>query len=90
MMPKSIAEEQKGKMMKIDKYYHMHGTRDNIIMDEIFPPLHPERKPGEWISDGPSYIGGYDWMHCSECEHKEIDCPAGRTNYCPNCGAKMK
>lgn len=73
---------------------HMGMTLPNVIepLDIVFdaPTIETERKTGEWISDGPSYIGGFNWMHCSECEHKEIDCPAGRTNYCPNCGAKMK
>ena len=29
-------------------------------------------------------------MHCSECGLEALDTPMKRTNYCPNCGAKME
>ena len=49
-----------------------------------------ENVKGEWIYDGKSFKNGYNWMHCSACGGKEVDCPAGRTNFCPNCGADMR
>lgn len=50
----------------------------------------PKPKQGEWI-----YVTVEEWMktgrdyghHCSECD--EIN-GSGKSNYCPNCGAKMK
>ena len=52
--------------------------------------LPSERKAGAWISDGVRFKGGCDWMHCSECGLEALDTPMKRTNYCPNCGAKME
>lgn len=42
---------------------------------------------GRWIHDGHRIEGGIDWCHCSECGKSDNFC--ARTNYCPNCGAKM-
>ena len=42
---------------------------------------------GRWIHDGRRIEGGIDWCHCSECGKSNNFCV--RTNYCPNCGAKM-
>ena len=48
-----------------------------------------ELKIGEWINDGCAFDGGLEWMHCSVCNHKDVNLPITRTNFCPNCGAKM-
>lgn len=50
----------------------------------------PERKKGKWITHGPAFKGGYDWMHCSVCKHPDIDIPETRTNFCSWCGADMR
>lgn len=42
---------------------------------------------GRWIHDGRRIESGIDWCHCSECGKSDNFC--ARTNYCPNCGAKM-
>lgn len=42
---------------------------------------------GRWIHDGRRVESGIDWCHCSECGKSDNFC--ARTNYCPNCGAKM-
>jgi hypothetical protein len=42
---------------------------------------------GRWIHDGRRIESGIDWCHCSECGKSDNFCT--RTNYCPNCGAKM-
>ena len=51
-----------------------------------------EVKIGHWIKQNDDY---FDWYECSECEYgsdgemqynNEFEV---RTNYCPNCGAKM-
>lgn len=44
---------------------------------------------GKWIHDGYDFPHGVDWMHCSECGKLDVYCPAARTNFCPNCGARM-
>ena len=44
---------------------------------------------GKWIHDGYDFPHGVDWMHCSECGKRDVYCPATRTNFCPNCGARM-
>ena len=50
----------------------------------------PKQKTGKWIYDGTSFVSGFEWMHCSECNHADIWAEDTRTNYCPNCGAKME
>lgn len=51
-----------------------------------------QQKVGEWCKQNDDY---FDWYECSECGYgsegemqysSEYDV---RTNYCPNCGAKM-
>lgn len=49
---------------------------------DVAPVVH-----GRWIHDGCRIKGGIDWCHCSECGKSDNFC--ARTNYCPNCGAKM-
>ena len=49
---------------------------------DVIPVVH-----GRWIHDGHRINGGIDWCHCSECGKSDNFC--ARTNYCPNCGAKM-
>nr|DAL97885.1 MAG TPA: zinc-ribbon containing domain protein [Caudoviricetes sp.] len=49
---------------------------------DVAPVVH-----GRWIHDGQRINGGIDWCHCSECGKSDNFC--ARTNYCPNCGAKM-
>lgn len=53
-------------------------------------PTIEERKTGKWISDGVRFKGGYEWMRCSECGWETLDTPIERTNFCPNCGARME
>lgn len=43
-----------------------------------------EVKHGKWLL---KHIGVGHYWECSECEFKNAVMP--RTNYCPNCGAKM-
>lgn len=49
---------------------------------DVAPVVH-----GRWIHDGRRIEGGIDWCHCSECGKSGNFC--ARTNYYPNCGAKM-
>ena len=54
----------------------------DIPAADVAPVVH-----GRWIHDGCRIEGGIDWCHCSECGKSDNFC--ARTNYCPNCGAKM-
>ena len=56
---------------------------------KVMLSLHPtadvvEVKHGEWSL---KYIGAGHCWECSECAFQLCTMP--RTNYCPNCGAKM-
>ena len=55
---------------------------NSIPAADVAPVVH-----GRWIHDGRRIKSGIDWCHCSECEKSDNFC--ARTNYCPNCGAKM-
>lgn len=46
----------------------------DIPAADVVPVVH-----GRWIHDGRRIEGGIDWCHLT----------FARTNYCPNCGAKM-
>lgn len=65
--------------MKIDKWYHMYGTKDNIVFEEA----HPQRMRGRWVEFD------YPWFKCSQCGAVR-EKGAFLENYCPNCGAEME
>ena len=52
------------------------------IVDSM-PSVQPEQKTGQWLINSDGY-----YPYCSICKNE----PQGRimTDYCPNCGAKMK
>jgi hypothetical protein len=82
MLLEYIHGEPVGKLL-CDKY-----NLDGLI--EQFPSAQPERKTGRWIHDGYAFKGGIDWMHCSECGHKDIWSAVTRTPFCAWCGARME
>jgi len=49
-----------------------------------------QERTGRWIHDGYAFRGGIDWMHCSECGHKDSWSAATRTPFCAWCGARME
>ena len=51
-------------------------------MIENAPTIEPQRT-GRWESGTDL---DREWCICSECFHQQYD----KTNYCPNCGARMK
>lgn len=56
------------------------------------PTSEPGRMTGRWITDGKQIDNnGIEWnmMHCSVCDHKDIDSEVTRTPFCPWCGARM-
>ena len=69
------------KVMTEDKVIY----RKIVFADEIenIPPVTPAEKVGHWIDHQEDR-----WIYakCSECETIHDT----RTNYCPNCGAKME
>ena len=74
-----------------EKYEWGLGLIESCISDmKELPSVQPERKTGKWIVDGVRFKGGHDWMHCSECGRETLNTPIERTNYCPNCGARME
>ena len=92
-MPECIEREAlitKFKEMELGE----HGLVEKLFADGVYaviaafpaadvaPVVH-----GRWIHDGCRVKGGIDWCHCSECGKSDNFC--ARTNYCPNCGAKM-
>lgn len=50
---------------------------------DVAPVVH-----GHFVHDGPRFVGGVDWWHCSNCG-KLASGVEIRFDYCPWCGAKM-
>ena len=72
--------------------YRRSGHNDCVdaCLDAIrHLPSAPQRA-GRWIHDGYAFKGGIDWMHCSECGHKDSWSVATRTPFCGWCGARME
>lgn len=67
--------------MKIDKYFHLYGRKNDVMFEEIEKP---ELKTGKWIRLT------NDLAQCSECEDYIDNAISCGYNYCPNCGADMR
>ncbi len=50
---------------------------------DVAPVVH-----GHFIHDGPRFVGGVDWWHCSNCGKLASGIEIF-FDYCPFCGAKM-
>ena len=61
-------------------------SRIELVLSEL-PSAEPDRKTGTWINVTNSESLDDEWK-CSECG-EELFPMADRTNFCPNCGAKM-
>ncbi len=66
--------------MKINKYFHLYGKKDEIIFEEV-PTIEAEpTKHGRWEQVGDNTY------RCSVCG--EISCC--NSPFCSECGAKME
>lgn len=68
--------------MKIDKYFHLYGRKDDVLFEEIEKP--ELKKKGKWIDKSGGIEGA--WNYCSVCGEQAIDL----YDFCPNCGADMR
>lgn len=50
---------------------------------DVAPVVH-----GRFVHDGPRFVGGVDWWHCSNCGGL-VSGAETRFDYCPHCGARM-
>ena len=50
---------------------------------DVAPVVH-----GRFVHDGPRFVGGVDWWHCSSCGRLASGVET-RFDYCPWCGARM-
>ena len=76
---------------ELERSKHWDGhTEKDVTRLLSLPIIEPERKTGRWIHDGYAFRGGIDWMHCSECGHKDSWSAATRTPFCAWCGSKME
>jgi hypothetical protein len=67
--------------------WYGYGYRENTFYKLLkdMPPVTPKPKTGHWIIHPK---GIYAHLVCDKClSNAPYDC---RTNYCPNCGAKMQ
>lgn len=72
------ADEFKRRMAGVYEEYMWEVLEDMPTADA------QEVKRGKWTHDGSKWANRFI---CSECGYKLFDEP---TNFCPNCGAKMK
>ena len=71
---------------KAFELYLLYGDDEGItqVVFEESGDLHAERH-GKWL-DGYGFAGNYyDCSVCNQCKKESM----AKTNYCPNCGARM-
>ena len=67
-----------------DRLWVQNGYNLCVNVLANLPTVHPQRKTGKWkwINDSDGCI---DEVECDQCGDLEIY----KSNYCPNCGARM-
>lgn len=69
-------------MKRTDRYFNVKFDIENFPIADVVPVVH-----GRWISKNDH---GYEWIFvCSNCDYVDGYPFNDRSNYCPNCGAKM-
>lgn len=58
----------------------IYSAIDNAPSADVAPVRH-----GRWFPTAKWWQGGSAWKQCSECGILHL----GKSNFCPNCGAKM-
>lgn len=69
------------------KYPNCDHTGQDDVTETIIKALEQEPKTGHWIKGNI-----HEGIYCSECETNaptDYDFHYMRSNYCPNCGARM-
>lgn len=59
------------------------GLLEELPAADVAPVVH-----GRFVHDGPRFVGGVDWWHCSNCGGL-VSGAETRFDYCPHCGAKV-
>jgi len=84
-----VSEDCISREYLLSKVYDMDN--DNLVVDlkdiENAPSRVPSRAEGEWIINEPIESGFGTIFECPYCKYEVEFEP---TNYCPNCGAKMR
>lgn len=72
------------RFIELQKRHSENRYETNFCLNTILelPPVNPAEKVGHWIDHQEDR---WIYAECSECETVHDS----RTNYCPNCGAKM-
>ena len=69
-------------MMGTSRYFTVKFDIESFPTADVAPVVH-----GKWISEN---YHGYEWIFvCSNCGYIDGYPFNDRSNYCPNCGAKM-
>ena len=69
-------------MKRTDRYFNVKFDIENFPNADVAPIVH-----AHWISKNSH---GYEWVFvCSNCGYIDGYPFNDRSNYCPNCGAKM-
>ena len=87
-------------IVDVIKYYHPHSTAKNVLFSEVIaklkdvPSVTPQPKEpqrvGQWIrANDPNER--YNCSNCGgACWYYDYWGTVAKSNYCPNCGAKME
>lgn len=72
------------------RYEHNYGIHGCDLMREAAERLRDidARHSAHFVHDGPRFVGGVDWWHCSNCGRLASGVET-RFDYCPWCGARM-
>ena len=100
-MPEYI---ERDKILAEEEFFGEHATWDNPMTDgcmavrsdfimsipaaDVTPVIHAKWIDKYWTTEDDWGVVNHHTLTCSACV-KEYQWSRGKTNYCPNCGAKM-